>query len=169
MTGPGAPDWWRWQEAWGLSFRRPFLSYCIPWPPGVSTGKLFLAGILPGFLVGLALMVYAVIYCLHRGEDKAKVQERMAELSRRGFWKLLKESLWALLCPVIVLGGIYTGFTTPTEAAAVSVFYALLVSLFLYHTMTVRDILPFCGNPSTPMGAWPLYWPLPRPLDGCCP
>lgn len=118
----------------------PFVLYSLA--TGVSTGKLFLAGILPGFLVGLALMVYAVIYCLHRGEDKAKVQERMAELSRRGFWKLLKESLWALLCPVIVLGGIYTGFTTPTEAAAVSVFYALLVSLFVYRTMTFGDILP---------------------------
>ena len=118
----------------------PFVLYSLA--TGVSTGKLFLAGILPGILVGLALMVYAVIYCLRKGEDKAKVQERMDELSRMGFLQLFKESSWALLCPVIVLGGIYTGFTTPTEAAAVSVFYALLVSLFLYHTMTVHDILP---------------------------
>jgi len=118
----------------------PFVLYSLA--TGVSTGKLFLAGILPGILVGLALMAYAVIYCLRKGEDKARVQERMDELSRMGFLQLFKESSWALLCPVIVLGGIYTGFTTPTEAAAVSVFYALLVSLFLYHTMTVRDILP---------------------------
>lgn len=118
----------------------PFVLYSLA--TGVSTGKLFLAGILPGILVGLALMVYAVIYCLRKGEDKARVQERMDELSRMGFLQLFKESSWALLCPVIVLGGIYTGFTTPTEAAAVSVFYALLVSLFLYHTMTVHDILP---------------------------
>lgn len=118
----------------------PFVLYSLA--TGVSTGKLFLAGILPGLLVGLALMVYAVLHCLRNGEDKEKVRERMAELSRLGFFQLFRDSFWALLCPVIVLGGIYTGFTTPTEAAAVSVFYALLVSLFVYKTMTFGDILP---------------------------
>ncbi|WP_297861665.1 TRAP transporter large permease [uncultured Acidaminococcus sp.] len=118
----------------------PFVLYSLA--TGVSTGKLFLAGIIPGLLVGLALMVYAVLHCLRNGEDKEKVRERMAELSRLGFFQLFRDSFWALLCPVIVLGGIYTGFTTPTEAAAVSVFYALLVSLFVYKTMTFGDILP---------------------------
>lgn len=110
----------------------PFVLYSLA--TGVSTGKLF--------LVGLALMVYAVIHCLRNGEDKAKVRERMDELSRLGFFRLFRDSSWALLCPVIVLGGIYTGFTTPTEAVVVSVFYALLVSLFVYRTMTFGDILP---------------------------
>ena len=118
----------------------PFVLYSLA--TGVSTGKLFLAGIIPGLLVGLALMVYAVIHCLRNGEDKDKVRERMEELSRMGFLQLFRDSSWALLCPVIVLGGIYTGFTTPTEAAAVSVFYALLVSLFVYKTMNFGDILP---------------------------
>ena len=59
----------------------PFVLYSLA--TGVSTGKLFLAGIIPGLLIGLALMVYAVIYCLRNGEDKEKVRERMAELAQQ--------------------------------------------------------------------------------------
>ena len=81
----------------------PFVLYSLA--TGVSTGKLFLAGIIPGFLVGLTLMVYAVIHCLRNGEDKAKVRERMDELSRLGFFRLFRDSSWALLCPVDRPGG----------------------------------------------------------------
>ena len=87
-------------------------------------------------------MVYAVYYCARHGEDKEKIKARMDELAAQGFLKLFKDSFWALLCPVIVLGGIYTGFTTPTEAATVSVFYALIVSLFIYKTMKISELIP---------------------------
>ena len=62
------------------------------------------------------------------------------ELYKKGFAALLRESFWALLCPVIVLGGIYSGRFTPTEAATVSVLYALVVSLFIYRSVSLRDI-----------------------------
>ena len=118
----------------------PFVLYSLA--TGVSTGDLFLGGVFPGILIGVALMVYAVYYCVKKGEDKDKIKERMSELSSRGLVNLFKDSFWALLCPVIVLGGIYTGFTTPTEAATVSVFYAILVSLFIYKSMKFSELLP---------------------------
>ncbi len=118
----------------------PFVLYSLA--TGVSTGDLFLGGVLPGILIGVALMAYAIIYCIRNGEDKEKIKERMHELSSEGIFKLFKDSFWALLCPVIVLGGIYTGWTTPTEAATVSVFYALIVSLFIYKTMKLSELIP---------------------------
>ncbi len=118
----------------------PFVLYSLA--TGVSTGDLFLGGVLPGILIGVALMAYAVFYCAKNGEDKEKIKERMDELSSEGFFKLFKDSFWALLCPVIVLGGIYTGWTTPTEAATVSVFYALIVSLLIYKTMKLNELIP---------------------------
>jgi C4-dicarboxylate transporter DctM subunit len=110
---------------------------------GVSTGDLFLGGILPGILIGLCLMAYAVFYCIRNGEDRALINARMDELHAIGFGRLFADSFWALLCPVIVLGGIYTGFFTPTEAATVSVVYALIVSLFIYRTIRLPELPAF--------------------------
>ena len=119
----------------------PFVLYSLA--TGVSTGDLFLGGVFPGILIGVFMMVYAVYYCAKHGEDKEKIKARMDELSSEGFFFLFKDSFWALLCPVIVLGGIYTGFVTPTEAATVSVFYALIVSLFIYKSIKVNELIPF--------------------------
>lgn len=119
----------------------PFVLYSLA--TGVSTGDLFLGGILPGILIGVFLMAYAVFYCIRNGEDRELIKARMDELHEEGLWKLFKESFWALLCPIIVLGGIYSGFVTPTEAATVSVFYALFVSLFVYRSIKVSELLPF--------------------------
>ena len=119
----------------------PFVLYSLA--TGVSTGDLFLGGVFPGILIGVFMMVYAVYYCDKHGEDKEKIKARMDELSSEGFFFLFKDSFWALLCPVIVLGGIYTGFVTPTEAATVSVFYALIVSLFIYKSIKVNELIPF--------------------------
>ena len=118
----------------------PFVLYSLA--TGVSTGDLFLAGVLPGVLVAVVLMVCAVAHCLRQGEDRGRIDRELAALRARGFGTLFRDSFWALLCPVIILGGIYSGFFTPTEAACVSVFYALFVALFLYRTITVKDILP---------------------------
>ena len=126
----------------------PFVLYSLA--TGVSTGDLFLGGVLPGILIGVCMMAYAVFYCLKNGEDKALIKERMSELKSRGLWPLFKESFWALLCPIVVLGGIYAGFVTPTEAAVISVVYALIVSLFIYKSITVKQLLPmFCSAVKT--------------------
>lgn len=122
----------------------PFVLYSLA--TGVSTGALFIAGVLPGILIGLFMMIYAVYYCKKEGEDKERIRTKMAELRSKGFFNLFKESFWALLSPVIVLGGIYSGIVTPTEAACISVFYSLFVSLVIYKSFTVKQIIPFLGN-----------------------
>ena len=68
---------------------------------------------MPGIAIGLGMMVYAVYYCKKKGEDKEKINAKMKELRGKGFFNLFKESFWALLSPVIVLGGIYSGYVTP--------------------------------------------------------
>ena len=119
----------------------PFVLYSLA--TGVSTGALFLAGIIPGILIGGFMMIYAVVYCITKGEDRNLIQAKMKELSVNGFGALFKDSFWALLCPIIVLGGIYAGFVTPTEAATVSVFYAVIVSLFIYKSIKFNDMYRF--------------------------
>lgn len=116
----------------------PFVLYALA--TGVSTGELFIGGVIPGVLIAVFLMVYAVVYCSRRGEDRGRIDAKLEELYKKGFAALLRESFWALLCPVIVLGGIYSGRFTPTEAATVSVLYALVVSLFIYRSVSLRDI-----------------------------
>ena len=122
----------------------PFVLYSLA--TGVSTGDLFLGGVLPGILIGLLLMVYSIWYCKSKGENRELINAQMQEIKSRGFWKLFIESLPALLCPIIVLGGIYGGYVTPTEAACISVFYALIVSLFIYKTMKLKDIIPMMSS-----------------------
>ncbi|MDY3618219.1 TRAP transporter large permease [Agathobaculum sp.] len=107
---------------------------------GVSTSTLFIAGVIPGLLIGACLMVYTYFYCRKHGEDKEKLRTNYAAIRSKGFLPLLKESIWALLTPVIILGSIYGGIASPTEAAVISVFYALIISLFVYNTITLKDI-----------------------------
>jgi C4-dicarboxylate transporter DctM subunit len=107
---------------------------------GASVGNLFIAGILPGILIGVCLMVYANIYCRRKGEDRAKLEENVRRLRTIGLWGVFKDSFWALLTPVIILGGIYSGIVTPTEAACVSVIYSLIVSLFVYKSLSFKQV-----------------------------
>lgn len=116
----------------------PFVLYSLA--TGVSTGALFLGGILPGILIGLFMMIYAVYYSRKKGENRQLIDAKMVELKKNGFWILFKESFWALLCPLIVLGGIYSGFFTPTEAATVSVVYAIIVSVFVYRSVNIHQL-----------------------------
>ena len=122
----------------------PFVLYSLA--TGVSTGDLFIGGILPGILIGLFMMIYAVWYCKRKGENKELIDQKITELKRQGFGRLFLDSLPALLCPIIVLGGIYSGFVTPTEAACISVFYALIVSLFIYRTLKFKELVPIRRN-----------------------
>lgn len=108
---------------------------------GVSMLKLFTAGLLPGCTIAACLMIFTFAYCKINGEDKEKIRANQAELRAIGFFPLLKESFWALLTPVIILGSIYSGIVTPTEAAVISVFYALIVSIFIYKSIKPRDII----------------------------
>lgn len=122
----------------------PFVLYSLA--TGVSTSALFLGGVLPGFAIGFALMVYAVYYCRKKGENKKMIDEKLKGLREQGLFRLFLDSLPALMSPLIVLGGIYGGIVTPTEAACISVFYSLLVSLFVYRTITYKSLVPFLKN-----------------------
>jgi C4-dicarboxylate transporter DctM subunit len=118
----------------------PFVLYSMA--TGVSTGALFIGGVLPGIFIGLCLMMYAVWYCRRHGEDREKIDATLAAMRKMGLRRILWSSLPALLSPVIVLGGIYGGIVTPTEAACISVFYSLLVSVLFYRSMEIKSIIP---------------------------
>ena len=119
----------------------PFIAYALV--TEVSVGSLFSAGILPGCLIALALMIYVQIYCRSKGEDRVRIEAKYNQLREKGILQVLRDGFWALLTPVIILGGIYSGIVTPTEAACVSVFYALIVCLFIYRSITFRELLIF--------------------------
>ncbi len=116
----------------------PFLVYATS--SSASTTSLFSAGIIPGILIGVCLMAYAYYYCKRHGEDKQKLSENYKELRSKPFGALFKDSFWALLSPVFVLGSIYGGICSPTEAACVSVFYSLIISIFVYKSIKPREI-----------------------------
>jgi C4-dicarboxylate transporter DctM subunit len=102
----------------------------------VSVSALFVAGIIPGLLTGAGAILVAYLVSRKRG---------YRGLERRGTPKeiliALKNSIWAILAPVIILGGIYAGVFTPTEAAVVAVFYSLFVAVVIYRTVTWRDMI----------------------------
>jgi len=100
----------------------------------VSIGELFIAGVGPGILIGLSLMFFVWAYCKYKGWGKTDGQGRMA------FGPALLQAGWALLMPVIILGGIYGGIFTPTEASAVAVFYALIVGTLVYREIKIKDL-----------------------------
>lgn len=81
-----------------------------------------------------------------KGENKELILSKYNLLKGKGFARVFKESFWAILSPVIILGGIYSGVFTPTEAAVVSVFYSLLVCLFIYKTLTLNDAMGILSN-----------------------
>ena len=116
----------------------PFIMYGTA--SGASVSDLFLAGIIPGLMIGGLLMFYAIWYCRRNGEDKEKIHAEVQHLHDKGLFRVVKESFFAILSPVIILGCIYSGVASPTEAAVISVFYALLISLFVYKSIRVKDI-----------------------------
>lgn len=102
----------------------------------VSIGELFIAGFGPGIFIGLSLMIFVHLYCRWKGWGKNDGDGRMS------VGRATIQAAWALLMPVIILGGIYGGIFTPTEAAAVAVFYALLVGMVVYREIKPHHIFP---------------------------
>ena len=101
----------------------------------VSVADLFIGGIVPGILMGVGLMVYSYIVGKKRG-----YMGRETRASAREIVNAAKDALLALFMPVIILGGIMSGYFTPTEAAAVATAYALVVGVFIYHELSLKEI-----------------------------
>ena len=116
----------------------PFIMYGMA--SGASVSSLFLAGIIPGLMIGGLLMVYTILYCKKNGEDKEKIRAEVKKLHDKGLFQVLRESFFSILSPVIILGCIYSGVASPTEAAVISVFYALFISMVVYKSIKVKDI-----------------------------
>lgn len=101
-----------------------------------SITEMFVAGIMPGLLISMGLIIVHLIRC--RGKNLA---QGMEPFSFRNFARSIKEGFWAILAPVIILGGIYSGFFTPTEAAIVAIFYTLFVGIFIYREITFKGLM----------------------------
>jgi len=102
---------------------------------GASIGNLFLGGMAPGILIGIALMIYIAYIAKKRNYPKGKIYPF------KEFIKITISAFPALLTPVILLGGIYSGIVTPTEAGALAAFYAIIISFFIYRTMGLKQLL----------------------------
>ena len=102
---------------------------------GTSVGSLFMSGIIPGILIGIA--IYYAMVITSRGREL--VRQPKATGAQR--WAAFKNAVWGILMPVIILGGIYGGIFTPTEAAGVAAIYGFIVGMFIYKTLKPKDIM----------------------------
>jgi len=109
----------------------------------VSVSALFVAGIVPGLLTGAGTVLVAYLVSRKRGYKGLNKRGTPMEILTA-----LKKSIWAILTPIIILGGIYAGIFTPTEAAVVAVFYSLFVAIFVYHSVSWRDLIKILVNAS---------------------
>lgn len=99
-----------------------------------SIGNLFIAGVVPGLLMGVALIIAALLV------GRKMELKSLPKASGKERWEAFKDAFWGLLMPVIILGGIYGGIFTPTEAAAVAVVYGLVVGIFIYKTIRIKEL-----------------------------
>jgi C4-dicarboxylate transporter DctM subunit len=102
---------------------------------GASISKMFMGGFLPGIVCGLALIIVAMFYSKRNGFVGNGLKFSFARV-----WKEFKKAIWALMVPVIILGGIYGGFFTPTEAAVVAVIYGLIAGAFIYKELDFKRV-----------------------------
>jgi len=100
-----------------------------------SVPALFAAGAVPGFLAGLSLLIPAIWIARKKGYGSEREGDE-----EQGLWQAFKEAFWGLLAPVIILGGLYGGIFTPTEAAVIAVFYSLLLGFVIYRSLTLKRI-----------------------------
>ncbi|NLZ52571.1 MAG: TRAP transporter large permease [Thermoanaerobacteraceae bacterium] len=106
----------------------------------LDINSLFKISFVIGASIGLLLIIFTYIYCLKHEINNEKIIANVKELKSKGFKAIFLDSIWALLTPVIILGGIFTNIFNTTEAAAVSFVYAILVCVFIYKTMTWKEV-----------------------------
>ncbi len=118
----------------------PMVVYCVA--VGESVSDIFLAGFLPGLIIGLVLILYSYFYSRKNGY----VNEEAPDFSWKTVGAAVWDAKWALIMPVIILGGIYGGFFTPTESAAIAVVYGFIVGVFIYKTIDMKTLYEIFTN-----------------------
>ena len=114
---------------------------------GVSIADMFMAGIVPGILMGVALVIVVMVEARRKG-----IQPAQKKATARERWDAFKDAFWGFLMPIIILGGIYGGVFTPTEAAAVSVVYGLFVGMVIYREVKLKDLFDLCVDSAKTTG-----------------
>ncbi|WP_078427854.1 TRAP transporter large permease [Alkalihalobacterium alkalinitrilicum] len=107
----------------------------IAWLANLSVAKMFLAGVIPGLLIGLIYLITTVMISIKRGYPRESKPTFME------FLNSIRKASWALLLPILLIGSIVLGIATATEAASLAVIYALLVGLFVYRSLNMKNIL----------------------------
>uniref|UniRef100_UPI00331B3002 TRAP transporter large permease n=1 Tax=Aminomonas paucivorans TaxID=81412 RepID=UPI00331B3002 len=111
----------------------PFVIYAVV--SGASVGELFIAGVVPGLLIGAGLMTVCYVTARKRGYQSSAEPPSFARVG-----KAFREAVWALIVPIIILGGIYGGIFTPTEAAVVAVVYSVFIGKFVYRELDFKTL-----------------------------
>jgi len=130
-----------------------------------SISALFIAAIVPGLFMGL-LMLLVLPFVQNKG--RAALDRMAPPPDSAGYWsdlgRTFRDSFWGLMTPVVILGGIYSGIFTPTEAALVATVYALAVGAFAYRTLTWKVLYRALTDAAASWSCW--SWPMPACLDG---
>lgn len=113
---------------------------------GASIGEMFMAGIIPGLMMGAALVIVTMI--VSKKADLKPLEKATGNEKKKAF----KDAIWGLLMPVIILGGIYSGIFTPTEAAAVSAVYGLVIGVYVYKRIKLNDMRKLIINSASQTG-----------------
>lgn len=114
------------------------LQYCAI--AGTSETDMFKVGAVIGFTCAASLIIITLIHCRKNDGNQEEMRALYKSIRAKGFLKVFSESIWGLMSPVIILGGIFTGYLSVVEAAAVSVVYAVFVSLFIYKSLDLKGI-----------------------------
>lgn len=114
---------------------------------GASIGKLFMGGMVPGVLIAVVLMIYTAIIAKKRNYPQGQ------KVTAREFVRRTVSALPALFTPILLLGGIYGGVVTPTEAGAIAALYAILISILIYRSLGLRDLIAIFKNTATTTSA----------------
>lgn len=116
-----------------------FLLYGVA--TNTSVAKLFMAGVIPGILMGVSMILIARKISIQENYvAPPEVKKELQQIYDMGFWHNFKEAIWALLVPIIILGGIYSGLFSPTEASVVASVYALFAGMVIYKELKFKDL-----------------------------